>query len=86
VGVRAVQDCLLQGKVTLDYMRTQWIASSSVPVVGIRHYLCRNMTKNMGSLACANYFLVTYFISFVHVELLVIVQIFGSVGLGFKPD
>jgi len=86
VGVRVLQDCLFQAKVTLDYMRTQWIASSSVSVVGMLHYLCRNMTKNMGSLTCANYFLVTYCMSFVDVEPLGIIQIFGSVGLGFEPD
>jgi hypothetical protein len=32
VGVRAVQDCLFHGELTLDCMRTQWIASCSVSV------------------------------------------------------
>jgi len=46
----------------------------------------------MGSITFANYFLMTYFphvyyfMSFLDVEPLVIIQIFASVGPGFKPD
>ena len=86
MGVRVLQDCLFQGKVTPDYMRTQWIASSSVSVVGMLHHFCRNVTKNMGSLTCAKYFLVTYSTSFVDVETLVTTThpAIQSVGMSFS--